>query len=372
MRTSMDPAVHRQPASRPARGIQRPPALPERPIATGGLTPPALARLAPSIPTTISSSQGLRNAALLAQWLLAAGVLPVPRSAIAPGMLADYCQTALLRWLQKHTGDLRCLTPCFALDLLSYEEMPPMLDTPTSATQRAQPAGAKLTWCMSDVAHWGIGPGLDYLEETVPTLGMTVLETLERKGWQVCPLFSPQVVLDEASSQYWCGEEDETLYLDEECGDDHAAREAIRESMVTRAAIDAAFPAWALAADKPCLPLRTLAKLRLHACAYVREAATLVLALRQLPTTGRYMPRWEHTFIGYGAVLCWHDGDLAVRVSDDCAQLAWQDQSTDTVGEVLFPLAAPAALRAWLDAMRPNLHAINLIDRLIWHLTERE
>ncbi|WP_195763757.1 PRTRC system protein F [Pseudoduganella rivuli] len=368
----MEQTLQRRSAGGPQRGALRAPKLAGQSSAAGGVTQPTLAHIGPDIPVRISSSQGLRNAAYLAQWLLAAQVLPVPRHSVAPGDLAAYCQSSLLRWMHQRTGELRCLTPCFDMQLLTYEEMPPMLNAPVNAVQRVLPAGVKLTWCMSDVAHWGIGCGLDYLEHTVPMLGTTILETLERKGLQVCPLFSPQVVMDEACGLYWLGEEDETMYLEEECGDDEAAKEAMRQNMVTRADIDAAFPAWTLALDKPCLSLRALASLRQHACPYVRKAGVLVLALRKLATTGQYMPEWEAPFIGYGAVLCWHDGDLAVRVSDDCAQMAWQGDSSDTVGEVVFPLAAPTALRRWMENMRPNLRAIGLIDRLLWHLTERE
>ena len=77
-------------------------------------------------------------------------------------------------------------------------------------------------------------------------------------------------------------------------------------------------------------------------------------------------------FIGFGAVLCWRDGDLTVQISDDYANLAWQSEYCDEIGKVLFPFNAPDAMRRWMRKVSPNLAAIRLLNGLLLHLTERE
>lgn len=373
MRPHMEPVLHHLPASGTGPGTPPAPTLARRRPAAGSVTAPALATIGAEIPAVIATPAALRDAALLAQWLLAANALPVPRHRLPPGALAAYCQSTLQHRLQGLCGPLRCLSPSFEMAPLTFEEMPPMADPAASTDEPGRLAGVRIVWRMTAVAHWGVGAGLDYLEQTVPQLGATVLHALETKGAQVCPLFTPRVLMDEACGLYWLGEEDESMFLDEECGDDAAAREAMLHDMVTRDDVERAFPPWAFAPGKFCLSRRALHTVAsTHACPYVREAAQLTSALRRQATTGRYLPQWDDPFIGYGAVLCWRDGDLAVQVSDDCANLAWQGESCDIVGDVTLPLSEPAALRAWLAGMAPNLRAIGLIDRLLWHLSARE
>ncbi len=90
------------------------------------------------------------------------------------------------------------------------------------------------------------------------------------------------------------------------------------------------------------------------------------------PTTAQYCVEEDGPFIGFGAVLCWREGDLAVQISDDYANLAWQSEYCDDIGKVVLSLDDPVAMRRWMRKVRPNLTAIGLLDRLLLHLIERE
>ncbi len=204
-------------------------------------------------------------------------------------------------------------------------------------------------------------------------LGSTVLDLLEHKASHAYPLFTPCLALDEASYLYWRGEDDETLALDEDCGDNEAERAAMAQDMITRADIEQTFPEWALEYNRPRLPAAILATIaREHACDYVRHAASLASSLQVTRTTAQYSPEQDGPFTGFGAVLCWRDGDLSVQISDDYANLAWQGEYCDEIGKVTFALDDPASMRNWMRNIRPNLNAVGLLDSLIWHLAARE
>jgi PRTRC genetic system protein F len=326
------------------------------------------------VPVILAPAQNKRTVAEVAQFLLDAGAINrrTFRSDCA-GIHAE-CQSALNTWLSCTVGPLQCFTPHFDLQLVDQRDIHDAAVTHNAPQKKHADAGrVAICWREASVCHWGVGAGLDYLEQCVPALGSMVLDIMERKSAHAYPLFTPGVALDEASYLYWRGEADETLTLDEDCGDDQAARQAMADDMVTRAHIEAAFPPWALDYNRPRLPARELARIASgHACSYVRRAASLAHALHHRRTTALYWPEHDAPFIGFGAVLCWRDGDLAVQISDDYANHAWQGDYCEEIGTVSFSLDDPAAMRRWMRNVRPNLAAIGLLDRLLWHLTERE
>ncbi|MES2260577.1 MAG: PRTRC system protein F [Pseudomonadota bacterium] len=329
--------------------------------------------LADGIPVAIMPSTGQRVAGTVAAYLTRAkavtrGDFPLP---VSDPLAA--CAMVLSRWLNRHIGETSCLQPVFQLEPVAIEDISdieePSAEMGASDVERVR--GIHISWSERNICHWTVGPGFDRLEAAVPNLGATVLDILERKSWQAYPLFTPTVVLDEASNQYWMGEADETEYLESECGDDREAWEATRADMVTRAEIEAAFPPWALQRKAEPLPRQILRELsRNHADDYVRRAASLALALANTRTHADFTARREGLFTGFCAVLCWRDEDIAVRVSDDYAQYAWQGESFEEIGEVILPMADPGAFRLWMRAVEPNLRAIGLIDQLLLHLAE--
>ncbi|NVE00679.1 PRTRC system protein F [Massilia sp. BJB1822] len=371
MRPSMEQIHYRVPADGARRAGQAP---------SGGILAPAAGRVegilslpafARDIPTRIVPASGQQLAAHVAQFLIDAGAVSARTWPAGCDDMLEGCSIALNTWLAKHVGQLHCFSPRFVLEPVAREDMPESLHAERGGGAQDS-VGIQIVWTESAVCHWSVGAGLDYLEEAAPRLGATVLEVMERKGWHAYPLFTPRLALDEASYLYWCGEDDETIML-EECGNDLDAREAMRRDMVTRADIDAAFPAWALLARADCRPPRQLATLAAqHTCPYVRHAAALARDLLATATSALYSADSEVPFTGFGAVLCWRENDLAVRISDDYAQLAWQDAYCDLIGRVVFALDAPHALRRWLRDMQSQLRAIGLLDRLLWHLTARE
>ena len=339
--------------------------------ATPPLAAPAQPVLSLDVPTTILPAGGQRVAGVLARYLVRAGAVTRRAFPLSCDDPLTACAMALSAWLHRHIGETACISPVFVLtpvtarDIEDIEAPAPGL----SASDAEAVHGIHLRWCEASVHRWTVGPGFEALEASVPGLGATVLHVMEQKSATAYPLFTPSVVLDEASNQYWLGELDETEVLEEECGDDEAAREAMRADMVRRADIEAAFPPWALraCAALPSRQLRLLAQE--HADGFVRRAAQLALALARTPVCKRFAARREGLFTGFGAVLCWHDDDIAVRVSDDYANYAWQGECFEEIGEVLLPADEPQALRDWMRAVTPQLRAIGLIDQLLRHLS---
>jgi PRTRC genetic system protein F len=198
-----------------------------------------------------------------------------------------------------------------------------------------------------------------------------VLDVLREKSRFVYPLFTPDLACDIASYVYWCGEENEEVALDMECGDNEEEREAMREDMVTRKKLDEAFPAWAIAMPrKRRLPRGALLRLAQGASdPLARDIATDVLALAALRIEDEFRPDVDGEYIGFGAVLSWREDDLTVRIYDALLQLAQQSEFCDRMGELEIALDAPQAMRGWQSAMRVRFAAIRLLDRLIDRLS---
>ncbi|HEY0587331.1 MAG TPA: PRTRC system protein F [Pseudoduganella sp.] len=333
---------------------------------------PAIPQIATGIPGVIEPARNRQAAARLTQYLIDAHAITKRTFNRDNGSFHDICERALETWLSERIGDVQCFTPVFELQLVPGEATRkygnPMFDA-----ERTVAATLEVSWKEASVCHWGVGAGLDYLEQCIPLLGSTVLDIMERKGAHTYPLFTPSMALDEASYLYWRGEDDETLALDEDCGDDLEAREAMANDMVTRAIIEAAFPSWALNYNRPRLAHEDMIRLTAQCpYPYVQRAGALAAALDRTRTTAQYCPEGDGSFIGFGAVLCWREGDLAVQISDDYANLAWQGEYCDEIGKASFPLNEPDAMRRWMRRITPNLNAIGLLDRLLLHLTERE
>lgn len=375
MRTSTESVCGGVSGGRGARRAPAPRVASVQASATSRLSFPALPSIADEVPCVIERPRNRQAVAELAQFLIDSGIITSRRFCSASAGLHAPCQHALNSWLAAAIGDVKCFSPYFELRMAralpdgradGMRIMDPMDDLP--------PRSIEVRWKESSVCHWGIGAGLDYLEQCVPMLGSTALDIMECKGGHAYPLFTPGMALDEASYLYWRGEDDETLVLDEDCGDDQAARDAMAQDMITRADIQAAFPAWALDYNRPRLAESDLARIAAeHSCPYVRRAATLATALDRARTTAQYCTEEEDgTFIGFGAVLCWREGDLTVQISDDYANLAWQSEYCDDIGKVVISLDDPAAMRRWMRKVRPNLSAIGLLDGLLLHLIERE
>lgn len=374
MRTSFEPVCGGVAGIGRSRRAASPRRDATRIAASCGLTFPAVPSLSVDVPSVIERTQNRRTVATLAQFLLDAGMISGRRFCSAAGSIQDVCQFAFDSWLAAAIGDVKCFNPVFELwlsDEAGNVRRP--ISHASGSGDLPPPQTVELSWKEASVCHWGVGAGLDYLEASVPMLGATVLDVMERKAGHAYPLFTPGMALDEASYLYWRGEEDETLALDEDCGDDQAARDAMAQDMITRADITAAFPAWALDYNRPRLSAQELSRIAAnHSCNFVRKAAKLASDLDRTRTTAQYCVEEDGPFIGFGAVLCWREGDLAVQISDDYANLAWQGEYCDEIGKAVFLINDAAAMRHWMRKVRPNLAAIGQLDALLLHLVERE
>jgi PRTRC genetic system protein F len=374
MRTGLEPICGGVAGGGGSRRAASPQSIPARTAASRRLTFPAVPSFSPDVPSTIERTQNRQTIAVLAQFLLDAGMIAGRRFCGAAGSIQDVCQFAFDNWLAAAIGEVKCFTPVFELWLSDESgSVRRPISHVNGSGELPPPRAVEISWKEASVCHWGVGAGLDYLEACVPMLGATVLDVIERKAGHAYPLFTPGMALDEASYLYWRGEEDETLALGEDCGDDQAARDAMARDMITRADIAAAFPAWALDYNRPRLPAQELSHIAAnHACPFVRKAATLASSLDGTRTTAQYCVEEDGPFIGFGAVLCWREGDLAVQISDDYANLAWQSEYCDEIGKAAFALNDAAAMRRWMRNIKPNLTAIGLLDALLLHLVERE
>jgi PRTRC genetic system protein F len=220
--------------------------------------------------------------------------------------------------------------------------------------------------------QWIVGDALEALERQQPGFGATVLDVLHSQSRFVYPLFTPDLACDAASYVYWCGEENEEVALDMECGDNEEERATMREEMVTRQKLDAAFPAWAVTFPrKPRLSRAAFTRLAQDLPDPVaRDIAADALALARLRIEDAFRPDVDGEYIGFGAVLSWREDDLTVRIYDDLLQLAHQSEFCDRMGELEIDLDAPQAMRAWQRDMRVRFKAIRLIDRLIDRLSK--
>ncbi|MCU7369526.1 PRTRC system protein F [Paucibacter sp. O1-1] len=339
----------------------------------------ALPSLGAGVPLTVTSSSQAHANAALCRFLIATGAV---READIPEGEPDplkACERAIDAWIKRQVGALHCLEPRFAVSVLDEHGQYPAMRN----GRQTDYAQLDVYWCEYREAEWAVGQRLEALNAAMPNLGATVLQVLRQQSRYVYPLFTPDIADDVASYVYWQGEMDEEAALDMMCEDgDEADREAMREEMVTRSTLDAAYPEWARRwlslpdkgarrrkgsqAWRPC-SLRQAA--RTLADPSLRQIAADALALSRLALTDDFKPDIEGEYIGFGAVLSWDEGDVTTRIYDDLLNLAHQAEYCDRMGEIMVPLDDPGALAAWFHRMGQRFEAIGLIDRLIYALS---
>jgi PRTRC genetic system protein F len=319
--------------------------------------------LSDTIQHTLVPSTGRQQAARLARCLLDAGIIHGqvdPRRAKEP--LAT-CRTFLDQWLRAQLPDLKCLSPGFRL----------LVDGHSTCFNGAQSeqGEATIVW-FAECSAFAVGEALERLEAIHPELGATVLSVIDGTSMKLVPAFTPWDTLGTAQEYYWYGESDETMALDEQCGDDPGERAAMRQEMVTREKIDAAFPEWATQwrGRRKRLSRRALQQIAVSARSLrVRRVAECALALDRLDLDDAFLPDTDGWFVGYGAVLTWKPGDITVRVFDDFANHAVEGDFCDWMGEFEFDIAKPQVLREWVQAMQPRFEGMRRLDDLIHELS---
>jgi len=332
----------------------------------------ALPRIGQQVPRTIAPGPLLAANATVSRFLIEAEAFDEDDIPAVWSDSLDACRQALDGWLKRQIGALYCLTPRFALHMVSrdsdyyryYGGQPPK-DFDFSAVEAS--------WGEYHEQEWPVGAGLEALSARVPALGSVILHVLCRQSAFVYPLFTPDIACDVATYLYWCGEEDEEAALDTYCGEDEDEREAMRAEMVTKPMLEASFPAWSR---------RWPHGLELALCArFLRRAirrlsdpsakavAEDALALASLDIDDSFRPDVDGEFVGFGAVLSWTEGDVTTRIYDDLLNLAHQGEYCEHMGEIQVPLDDPGAFAVWQRAMTSRFEAIRLIDRLIHRLS---
>lgn len=337
----------------------------------------SLPRLHGAVPARLLPVAGRAERCAIAAFLAKAGMIDA--YSVPPDWIAgnddeiDIALQALENWFRREAPHLGCLDPNFIVESM-YEIDPEA--TPSNKIE-APVIGLKIKWGERNVSRWTVGAGFEALEQAVPRLGATVLDVIDKQGGLVYPLFTPAVALEQASLLFWYGEEDESLLLEDLAGQcSESEIEAMRDDIVTKEDIDAAFPAWATNLTRARLSERALSTVATrHTDRFVRTAASLALRLLRLRPVSNFMPKCEGegVYIGFGAVLCWRDNDIAMRLSDAMAQRAWEgdEETYDHIGEIELHIGDIKGMRDWMRAMRRQLRMIALLDALIEHLAAR-
>ena len=327
----------------------------------------SLPRLTGVIPLVVVPRRLAAANATIARFLIQAGAL---REGDVPEVWDDaieVCQRALDAWVKRELGPLHCLSPAFSLTASDGSDCYSMPRTKEPVCYRR----VEVCWFESNEQQWIVGAGLEALERERSGLGQAVLDILRRQSRFVYPVFTPDLACDVASYIYWCGDENEEVALDMECGDDPEARAAMRDDMVTRQKLDEAFPLWATSTPHKRLSVAAFERLTSGLDDPVmRDIAADALTLFRLRIKDEFRPDVDGEYLGWGAVLSWREDDLTVRIYDDLLHMAHQGEFCDRMGVLEIALDAPQAMRAWQRAMRLRFKAIRLIDRLIHRLSE--
>lgn len=319
--------------------------------------------LASGIPCRLQPSSSNASTALLARRLYEAKVIPQAAPARAAQEPLQTAKKHLEHWIEEQVEGMQCLTLHLRLMMGKADE-----------EFSGPPAGPDMVTALwsSECDPFTVGPALDALEALLPGLGQTVLTTIDLIGVLLVPAFTAWDAMGVAQEHYWYGEQNEEVALDEMCADDEVEREAMRDGMVTRKMIDEAFPAWATTWPKrrKKVSQRVLATVAETARSKkARRVAQLVIALKHLRLKDECRPQGDGSFIGFGPVLVWRDGDVAARIFDDFCNDACQAEYVDWCGEHRFDLKEDASVKEWMKLMKPRLEGIRLLDNLIFELS---
>lgn len=328
-----------------------------------------LPRLSVAIPRTLLPAQLAKANAAVSRFLIEAGAILEGDLPAAWDDTLQVCEQALDAWVKRQIGPLHCLSPGFAMGALNDGGRYPQAQAGVPLNYSA----VDLYWYETREHEWPIGEGLEALECASAGLGAAVLKALAEKSRFVYPLFTPDIACDVATYVYWCGEENEEIALDMQCGEDEESRAAMREEMVSGQTLTQAYLDWARhwppgsprAFRAPSLSSMS----RKLGDPKAQQIAADALALSRLRIEDEFRPDIDGEYIGFGAVLSWRESDVTVRIYDDLLNLAQQAEFCDRIGELQMPLNEPQRMADWQQAMRTRFKAIGLIDRLIHQLS---
>ena len=333
------------------------------------ITSLTLPRLGPTVPKVLVPASLAQANATVSRFLIEAGTIQDGDLPSAWDDSLRACEQAICAWVKRQIGPMHCLSPAFAMGALG------------AGGAYAMPRGDKppcysavdLYWYETREQEWPVGEVLEALERVCPGLGAAVLKVMTEQSRFVYPLFTPDLACDVATYVYWCGEENEEVALDMQCGEDEEARAAMREEMVTRESLMQAYPEWARrwpVRHTPPVRSPNLSSLVLRLKDQrAQQIAADALALSRLRIADEFRPEVDGEYVGFGAVLSWREDDVTVRIYDDLLNLAHQAEFCDRIGELQIALDEPQRMSQWQAAMRTRFKAIGLIDRLIHQLS---
>lgn len=198
---------------------------------------------------------------------------------------------------------------------------------------------------------------------------LAFLDVASRNGaWIV----TPYELLGMASSAYWYGEEDETLFL-EEVTDDPNEREDIRANMVTRADFDAIYPEWMLTVHV-LRPVPEIAELVSRLPPHWQALGSELLALvEQMASLRPELPNNLHMqatggCVAFHAILSTGDEHVGFveRILDDHYQYAMEIAGFDV--DALIPVVRAEDMAECLDKLLLFLKFQCRLDRFLKRL----
>lgn len=334
----------------------------------------AIPRISQQVPQVLVQPSKVAQDARLSHFLLEAGVIEEYDLPVRWEHSLQAFEHALKNWVRRMIGPLHCLQPHFCLAVentnsWAYSQEP---EKPVQPYRTL----VLLWWNPTPEQVTPVGKRLQMLNDSWPDLGAIVFEILRQQSGRVYPLFTPDIAQDICSMLYWCGEEDESVVLDEyETAEE---REEVRQHILTRERVESASPKFSRRwTSNPCSNEEYLKCL--HAavacgtadpCAEIARTALELTAL-DLPCRCDTMPELDGEFIGFAGVLTWdEDDDVTVEVFEDFVNMAYQAEHFDCIGLVQMDVEQPQAMQRWHQDMQPTFAAIGLIDRLIWQLCE--
>ena len=312
-----------------------------------------------SIPYQLCFTESAGETALTALALLDLGVVTQEDCALYGVSPSELISSSLSRWLVERAGDKLSLfegmTLCIGSDLneLGFGETEGLEDDLDLGQ-----AGVYVGVTIVSEYCYSLKGVVERLESAVPGLGETVMSIMQNAIYNLMFAICPGTTLDAAKTAFWYGEEDETLWL-EENGDECTA-----DDIITRTDFDSNIPRWVSEAGQK-LDASTLQQLAQND----DEAGEVCRLLLDAPSNSflasvvRPMP---YSCSEHGICLLWGDGDVERRIWDEHYNYLYERFDNHQVS-ALFSASdsSPEALSGMKQEIDKYVDSLGWLNRLI-------
>lgn len=316
------------------------------------------------VPARLLTINGAQVSARMALSLMQIGLLTYRDWATPWQHESDLIERALTKWLRKATAELQI----FQFGITYSDRRLEQLSAHMSYTPFERDNAGRVAFTLyrvGDLPAYTLGSGITELEHAVPGLGETALYHLEQAA--VLPILTPCHALYLASNNYWMGEDDETLAIQEELAQLSDGLNPDDIEFYRKRDFLASIPEWAATA-KPRLPLSSLRRIALEHTG--TDAGTVAALILKIARSGKgcWCPDTrdeEMDCSDIAAIFRWSEDDDCGRIVDDAMNEIYNSgESTDDFGTAyLVPEAAP--LKAWLRSAEKTFRLLRLCEQLV-------